>query len=333
MPSGSWSSATRSPSTAAWSLPRRSRHCRGPPSLGVGTARAAAGPVPPPPPGRTDRELGYSFAEHSSLVVTPAITPLPRATLAGSWHGEGSGRTRTASTAGEDDVVPRAYRDGDELRKVHWRSTARRGELMVRRGGARTGECPPPPLGTRAPRGELMVRREEQRWRNRAVLRLDTRARAHAGTGAGSSFEYAVSAAASIGVHLARAGLEGQLATDQGAVGAHGTFEDVLLDSLAVIKPSRGTELTNGLDGIHGAAGGLLVAVAGRLTPAQARKLAASRRDVGTAMALLLAVPSWAAAAADDGMPDETDGAAAILRAAGWRAVTVSAETDRKSGV
>ena len=44
-------------------------------------------------------ELGYSFAEHSSLIVTPAITPLPRATLAGSWHGEGSGRTRTASTA------------------------------------------------------------------------------------------------------------------------------------------------------------------------------------------------------------------------------------------
>jgi len=246
-------------------------------------------------------ELGYSFAEHSSLVVTPVITPLPRATLAGSWHGEGSGRTRTASTAGEDDVVPRAYRDGDELRKVHWRSTARRGQLMVRR--------------------------EEQRWRNRAVLLLDTRARAHAGTGAGSSFEYAVSAAASIGVHLARAGLEGQLATDQGAVGAHGTFEDVLLDSLAIIKTSRGTELTNGLDGIHGAAGGLLVAVAGRLTPAQARKLAASRRDVGTAMALLLAVPSWAATAADNGMPDEADGAAAILRAAGWRAVTVSAET------
>ncbi len=186
-------------------------------------------------------ELSYSFAEHSSLVVTPAITPLPRATLAGSWHGEGSGRTRTASTAGEDDVVPRAYRDGDELRKVHWRSTARRGELMVRR--------------------------EEQRWRNRAVLLLDTRARAHAGTGAGSSFEYAVSAAASIGVHLARAGLEGQLATDQGAVGAHGTFEDVLLDSLAVIKTSRGTELTNGLDGIHGAAGSWSPWRAGSLQP------------------------------------------------------------------
>ena len=159
-------------------------------------------------------ELGHSFVTRSTLVVTPAITPLPRTTLAGSWHGEGSGRTRTAATAGEDDVVPRVYRDGDELRKVHWRSTARHGELMVRR--------------------------EEQRWRNRAILLLDTRAVAHSATGAGSSFEFAVSAVASIGVHLARAGLDGQLVTDRGAVSAPGTFEDVLLDSLAVIKASAG---------------------------------------------------------------------------------------------
>ena len=34
-------------------------------------------------------ELGHSFAEHSVLVVTPAITALPRTALAGSWHGEG----------------------------------------------------------------------------------------------------------------------------------------------------------------------------------------------------------------------------------------------------
>ena len=90
---------------------------------------------------------------------------------------------------------------------------------------------------------------------------------------------------------------------------------------------------------MHGPAGGLLVVVAGRLSPAQARKLAASRRDAGTAMALLLAVPTWAAAhapathaqpahvSATSGTLVEADGAAAILRAAGWRAVTVTAET------
>jgi uncharacterized protein (DUF58 family) len=250
-------------------------------------------------------ELGHSFAAHSTLVVTPAITQLPRRSLAGSWHGEGSGRNRTAATAGEDDVVPRAYRDGDGLRKVHWRSTARHGELMVRR--------------------------EEQRWRNRAVLLLDTRASGHSGTGAGSSFEFAVSAVASIGVHLAQAGLDGQLVTDRGAVSAPGTFEDVLLDSLAVIKASRGTELTHGIGRLHGGSGGLLVAVAGRLSAAQARTLAASRRDAGTAMALLLAVPTWVSGHAGGRMLNEADAAAAILRAAGWRAVTVTAETPLRS--
>src|SRR6266702_72800 len=159
-------------------------------------------------------ELGRSFATTSALVVTPKVIGLPRTAIGASWVGEGEGRTRAAAAAREDDVVPRAYRDGDELRRVHWRSTARYGELMVRR--------------------------EEQRWRNRALLFLDTRRNAHAGTGVTSSFEYAVGAAASIGVHLARGGMDGQLITDGGQVTAAGMFEDVLLDSLAVIKASRG---------------------------------------------------------------------------------------------
>ena len=75
------------------------------------------------------------------------------------WRAAGwatvTARRRAAAAAGEDDVMPRAYRDGDELRRVHWRSTARYGELMVRR--------------------------EEQRWRNRVMLLLDTRRGAHVG--------------------------------------------------------------------------------------------------------------------------------------------------------
>ena len=141
-------------------------------------------------------ELGRSFSSRTTLVVTPKVVPLPRAVLTGSWVGDGDGRTRTAAAAGEDDVIPRAYRDGDELRRVHWRSTARYGELMVRR--------------------------EEQRWRNRALLLLDTRRGAHTGSGPASSFEFAVSAAASVGVHLAHEGLDGQLITDTGVITAHG---------------------------------------------------------------------------------------------------------------
>src|ERR1700749_4015493 len=89
-------------------------------------------------------ELGRSFSSCTTLVVTPKVVALPRAVLTGSWVGDGEGRARTAAAAGEDDVVPRAYRDGDELRRVHWRSTARYGELMVRREG--------------------------QQWRNRVLL-------------------------------------------------------------------------------------------------------------------------------------------------------------------
>jgi Protein of unknown function DUF58 len=304
-------------------------------------------------------ELGRSFATTSTLVVTPKVVPLASTAIGASWVGEGDGRTRAAAAAGEDDVVPRAYRDGDELRRVHWRSTARYGELMVRR--------------------------EEQRWRNRAMLLLDTRRNAHAGSGITSSFEYAVGAAASIGVHVARGGMDGQLITDAGPVAAAGMFEDVLLDSLAVIKTSRRTELSGGLAAVRAAGGGLLIVIAGRLSAAAARQLAATRRDGGPAIALLLAVSTWNQpghvarypghvaghpgadpdipgrkdqepgqrasgqptdghranghranghrangrpdAGAAPGARDETSAAAAILSGAGWRVVTVNAGT------
>jgi hypothetical protein len=159
------------------------------------------------------------------------------------------------------------------------------------------------------------------------VLLLDTRTRAHSGAGAGSSFEYAASAIASIGVHLARSGIDGQLVTDTGPATAPGSFEDSLLDSLAVIKQSSGSELARGMDLAHGGTGGLFVVVAGRLTANEARRLAAGRRDAGPAMALLLAVSTWAGGRAAQDPAEETDGAAAVLRAAGWRVATITAST------
>jgi uncharacterized protein (DUF58 family) len=244
--------------------------------------------------------LGSSVALPGTLVVTPAITALPPASLAGTWLGEGGNRAAVAAAAGDDDVVPRAYRDGDDLRRVHWRSTARYGELMVRR--------------------------EEQRWRNRAVVFLDTRGRAHSGRGPSSSFEYAVSAAASIGVHLAREGIDGEFFTDAGRVTGTGRFEDVLLDSLAVIQPSRTVELTQILADRPRGSGGLLVAVMGRLTEAEARRLAAARSAGGAALAILLAVSSWNPGAARGRGPAETETATSVLAAAGWRVTTVTAE-------
>jgi uncharacterized protein (DUF58 family) len=243
--------------------------------------------------------VGSEAGLTGNLVVTPAIIPLPRTSLAGTWLGEGGTRASTAAAAGEDDVVPRAYRDGDELRRVHWRSTARYGELMVRR--------------------------EEQHWRNRAVLFLDGRASGHAGRGLTSSFEFAVEAAASIGVHLAREGIDGELITDDGAVRAPGPFEDVLLETLAMIRPSRNPSLSAGLAQMPKESSGLMIAVVGSLPEDQARRLAAARRSSGPAMALLLAVSSWATEQEGGRFAGETDATAALLTAAGWRVVTVTA--------
>jgi uncharacterized protein (DUF58 family) len=244
--------------------------------------------------------LGRLVALPGTLVVTPAITVLPWAAFGGSWLSDGGTRARTAAAAGEDDVVPRAYRDGDELRRVHWRSTARYGELMVRR--------------------------EEQRWRNRVVLFLDSRGSAHSGRGPSSSFEYAVCAAASIGVHLARAGIDGEFVTDTGPVRANGPFEDVLLDSLAVIRPSRLSTLAPALAEDPRSNSGLLIAVLGQISAEEARRLASARHSAGAPLALLLAVSTWSAEGPSDQIPGETDAAASVLAAAGWRVATVTAD-------
>ncbi len=282
-------------------------------------------------------ELTHSLSGRTRFVVTPRVVPLARTVISRSWAGEGDGKSRLASTAGEDDVIPRAYRDGDELRRVHWRSTARYGELMVRR--------------------------EEQRWRNKATVLLDARAGSHMGSGAGSSFEAAVSAAASVGVHIAQEGLTGHFITDSEVIRGGPFFEDMLLDSLSTIRPSGHRNLATALKELRASGAGVIIAVTGLLTPAEARELAACRGEGCQGIALLLAVSSWldrpqtarpaeatapggaapgvvpvnagqrdaadpvAAGLGSDRALAETAAAAAILRAAGWHVSTLDATT------
>jgi uncharacterized protein (DUF58 family) len=293
-------------------------------------------------------ELTANFATQNTLTVTPKVIQLASSSTTGSWSSDGDGRTRMTAAAGDDDVIPRAYRDGDELRRVHWRSTARYGELMVRR--------------------------EEQRWQDRAVLILDTRRGAHVGTGPSSSFEFAVSAAASIGVHLARSGLDGHLVTDSGPLAGSAMFEDVLLDALSVVTTSRNRDFARTTAALTTIEGGLLVLIAGRLSAESAKEIAAARRHGRQGIAILLAVSTWAGQAERGGhnghgngsqiAPDSQNGRGAqngqregsnghhaggallgdaltahdqgsaetalaegILRAAGWRVVTVDAST------
>ena len=222
-----------------------------------------------------------AFTTTSVLTVTPRIIPLAKPPVGGFWLGDSELGRRSIAASGDDDVAPRAYQNGDSLHRVHWRSTARYGELMVRR--------------------------EEQHWRNTASLFLDTRRASYSS----AMFELAVSAAASIGVHLAGEGFDTRFVTAEGEAPPQGSFRDTLLDTLAVLRPSRSASIDAAIQTL-GSGGGQIIAVIGEMPAAQARELAAARRGAagmaivlaeegaGTDAARVLAASGWRVAVADD---------------------------------
>jgi len=123
------------------------------------------------------------------LVVTPALTALAETGL-GIVVSEGTTMLVTKAVGGEDDLSTREYRRGDALRRVHWRATARHGELMVRQ--------------------------EEPRSHSEARVVLDTREGGYRDAdpvsrsqhAESAAFELALSLAASISLHLARSGIK-----------------------------------------------------------------------------------------------------------------------------
>ena len=208
-------------------------------------------------------QLRSQGAPPTAFLVHPRIETL---TLPRDF---GERRTAAASALrqptgprGEDFYTLREYAEGDELRKIHWPSTAKRGKLMIRQ--------------------------EETPWHTRATIVLDDRRFPHEGVGPASSFERAVEGAASLldlyyrsgyGYRLAGAHHPG-ITTSKGSAHYHRC-----LDLLAVIQ-MRGprTEedpmLLARLAEIEarGAAEETLVVLTGTLTAEAAGALARCRR-------------------------------------------------------
>ncbi|WP_166623896.1 DUF58 domain-containing protein [Streptomyces sp. VN1] len=256
-------------------------------------------------------ELTRSFSAHDTLTVIPRVEPLPPVRLSGEAKGYGEGRQRSLALAGDDDVIPRGYRYGDDLRRVHWRSTARYGELMVRR--------------------------EEQPQRARCTVLLDTRVVAYEGAGPDSAFEWAVSGAASVLVHMLERGFSVRLLTGtgdsvpgEGADGFAGTSQGtadaagLMLDFLAVVDQSDDTGLSPAYDVLRGGTDGLLVAFFGDLDEEQAAVAARMRQRSGGAVAFVLDSAAWMREPADVAGPlDRSEERLRLLREAGWTAVLV----------
>ncbi|MFB6790990.1 DUF58 domain-containing protein [Streptomyces olivaceus] len=256
-------------------------------------------------------ELTRSFSAHDTLTVIPRVEPLPPVRLSGEAKGYGEGRQRSLALAGDDDVIPRGYRYGDDLRRVHWRSTARYGELMVRR--------------------------EEQPQRARCTVLLDTRVVAYEGAGPDSAFEWAVSGSASVLVHMLERGFSVRLLTGTGdsvpgegadgfAGASQGTADaaGLMLDFLAVVDQSDDTGLSPAYDALRGGTDGLLVAFFGDLDEEQAAVAARMRQRSGGAVAFVLDSAAWMREPADVAGPlDRSEERLRMLREAGWTAVLV----------
>lgn len=232
-----------------------------------------------------ERELAPA-ARLVSLPRVVALRGLPQALGAGAGS---PGAALAHQGQGRSDVLVRPYRHGDEIRRVHWRSTARHDELMVRL--------------------------EERPWRTGTTVLLDRRDAAHRGRGPGSSLEVAVSLVASICTHLSGRGADIAVVTEDGAELAPVTGNvDRVLDALAALRPVARTDL-----GGPPLTGDVL-AVLGTLGPGPLEALTA--RVPGGGYAILLDTATW-----EPGGGPTADASATALRRAGWRVAVAAAGT------
>ncbi len=250
-----------------------------------------------------------SVSGSDKIVVVPQVHALPALRRWPDSTAPADTRSNALPQASADDLMVREYHRGDSLRRVNWRVTARRGELMVRQ--------------------------EEHPPQSRAMILLDTRAGAHGGEGVDNSLEWAITAVASIGVHLFDRRFSLRLANELGA-GLGGLFPELLapgpsaegmfLDGLAKVETSQGKRLVEPGRLPGRASDSVLIAVLGDVSAADVEDLATRRRPGSTAVAIVLDTASWGKKGRrGSGSADER---AAMLRARQWSAVVAHAGDD-----
>jgi uncharacterized protein (DUF58 family) len=122
-----------------------------------------------------------AIGQAAEIIVYPRPLPLPQLYLQGlSSYRLSELRTAPLAGATQEFYGIRPYQYGDDLRRVHWKSTARTGRLAIKE--------------------------YEQRVSSAATIILDLHHASHRGTGAQSSLEYAVTIAASFAQHVTDSG-------------------------------------------------------------------------------------------------------------------------------
>lgn len=209
-----------------------------------------------------------------ALMVYPRIEQLPEVELRDRRTSGGKTSPLRPALSGDEFFAVRQWQDGDDLRKIHWRTTARRGELMMRQD-----ETHPFP---------------------RATVFVDTRAAGHGGTGSRSSFEWALSAAGSVLWELARQGYAVRLGLSNAGPGEASWGREATnpgLTMLAMARPQTGS-IAPALKRLARRPGaeGVLIAILPPPTADVLQPLARLSRSYAWCGAVLLDAPSFAGA-------------------------------------
>lgn len=256
------------PSRAELSVTNLGRHTSAPFELvdAVSGRRPRHLLVPPLEPGEraravqmlpTDRRGVYSIGPMRALVRDPfglastskellgpghltvfprvePVDPLP-ASLGGNDPALRGDQPSYMGQHSEDLSTLRHYEEGDDLRRVHWRSTARLGQLMVRQ--------------------------DEMPWDSRTTLVVDVRRSLHSA----ASLETAISAAASIATAASTDPCVFRTVATNGAdsgFGAGRSHNLQVLEQLARLQWTSSASLVTTLNKVcRGTAGGTLVLV------------------------------------------------------------------------
>lgn len=201
-------------------------------------------------------------AAQVELTVYPKVEPLrPVANTGGRDPLAGTDHPNALGRRGEDFYALRSYVVGDDLRRIHWPTTARYDDLMVRQ--------------------------EEMPFLGRVTVLVDVRRSAHSD----ESLEHAVSAAASIVVASWRHGDVVRLAStdglDTGITPGH-DHAQAILEHLAVVKPVSRGSLRATADALernpHG--GGSLIVILGRVFPDEVEAFSRLRRHYSSVTVL-----------------------------------------------
>jgi uncharacterized protein (DUF58 family) len=245
-------------------------------------------------------EVASNVAPEAAFVVYPKIESLGEIAPPEERGGGGRSLVQHLSVAGDDFYAVRGWQDGDDLRKIHWRSTARRGELMIRQ--------------------------EEIRPFPRATIIVDNRAIVHRDGGPTSSLEWSISGAASVVWELAKQGYALRLATADGGPGVARwgrEATDPLLTTLAIAPRSQQKSLSAVVrrTAARPGAGGALVAIMPPPSPDLVPGLARLARSYSWCGIVLLDAASFASSsgrerAAFDQRLAEVERS---LSRAGWR--------------